>query len=548
MDLSKKILSKEEIRKAMQRGADLLADTVKETLGPKGRNIVIENGNGVPTITKDGVSVARPIYLRDKFENLGAQLLKQAAMKSAEDAGDGTTTATVLAQAILSEGNKAVASGLNPMQLKSGMEAARDYIKSELVKHSKEIQSNKEIEQVALVSANGDEGIASCIAQAMEKVGNEGVITVGENEKTLETTVEFMEGMTWDKGLVSPYLITNTKNEANYEDCFTLLVDGKINSFAGAFGQFLEQCVKFGKLPLAIIAEDFSNEVLSSLIVNRLKANIAFLPIKAPGYGIKRKEMIEDLAALTNSVVISEDKGITFENLMSSIAQGEEALQVIGKASRVISKQFETSVIGGYADEKELNDRIDYLHKKAEEALEFDKERYLQRITMLTGGTAIIKIGGATEIERKEKKDRLDDALAATKSAVAEGIVAGGGSILYSISENYKKEDNDKTPSFNKGFDIVMKAIQMPIRQILLNAGFDNIDKVLSPITFDYGFNARTETYGNLLQEGVIDPTKVVRCALENAVSVASLMITTEAAIVDDSKEEDKSCNKCSCH
>lgn len=543
-DLSKEILSKEEIRKAMQRGADIVANTVKETLGPKGRNVVIENGNGVPTITKDGISVARPIYLKNKFENLGAQLLKQATMKSAEDAGDGTTTATVLAQAILSEGNKAVASGLNPMQLKAGMEAARDYVKQELVKHSREVKNNNEIRNVARISANGDGEIADCIAKAMEKVGNNGVITVSDNQSSFFTEVEFMEGMSWDKGLISPYLVTSSKNEASYEDCYVLLVDGKIKSFAGAFANFLELAVKSGKTPLAIIAEDFENDVLSSLIINKLKAGMPFLPIKAPGYGIKRKEMIEDLAALTNSVVLSEDKGLTFDVLMGQTA--EDPLAVIGQAARVICKQFNTSVIGGYADEKELNDRIDYLKTKANEALEFDKERYLERITMLEGGTATIKVGGATDIEIKEKKDRLDDALSATKSAAQEGIIPGGGSILYAISSAWEEapHQENKSSSFNKGFSIVMNAIQSPIRQILANAGVENIDKVLAPITFENGYDARAEVYGNLLELGVIDPTKVVRCALDNAVSVASLMITTEAGIVSAATEE----KTCSCH
>lgn len=546
VDLSKDIISKEEIRKAMQRGADVLANTVKETLGPKGRNVVIENGNGVPTITKDGISVARPIYLKDKFENLGAQLLKQATMKSAEDAGDGTTTATVLAQAILTEGNRAVASGLNPMQLKAGMEAARKYIKEELAKHSREVKNNDEIRNVAKISANGDEEIADCIAKAMDKVGNNGVITVSDNQNSFFTEVEFMEGMSWDKGLISPYLVNSTKNEASYEDCYVLLVDGKIKNFAGPFGKFLELAVGSGRTPLAIIAEDFENDVLSSLILNKLRANMAFLPIKAPGYGIKRKEMIEDLAALTNAVVISEDKGLTFDVLMGQTA--EDPLAVIGQAGRVVCKQFNTSVIGGYADEKMLNDRLDYLKTKAEQAMEFDKERYLERITMLEGGTATIKVGGATDIEIKEKKDRLDDALSATKSAVQEGIIPGGGSILYAISsaweENNKNSNSNESPSFNKGFSIVMNAIQSPIRQILTNAGVENVDKVLAPINFENGYDAREERYGNLLEMGVIDPTKVVRCALDNAVSVAGLMITTEAGIVSAATEE----KTCSCH
>lgn len=322
-----------------------------------------------------------------------------------------------------------------------------------------------------------------------------------------------------------------------------------MNSFAGPFGQFLEMAVKAGKTPLAIIAEDFSNEVLSSLIVNKIRANIAFLPIKAPGYGARRKEMIEDLAALTNAVALSEDKGLTFDVLMAEENAANNPLEVLGKASRVISKQFDSSIVGGYADEKELNDRIEYLKTKAEQALEFDKNNYLERLTKLTGGTAIIKVGGATEIERKEKKDRLDDALSATKSAVQEGIIAGGGSTLYAISNNFPgfEANTNKSSSYIKGFNIVLNAIQSPIRQILINAGVENVDKILAPITFENGYDARSEVYGNLIELGVIDPAKVVRCALENAVSVASLMITTEAGIVDASNKEEESC-KCHNH
>jgi chaperonin GroEL len=518
-----------DARDRMLRGVNILANAVKVTLGPKGRNVVIEKSFGAPRSTKDGVSVAKEIELADRFENLGAQLIREVASKTNDKAGDGTTTATVLAQAIVVEGLKSVAAGMNPMDLKRGVDKAVAKVVEEIKRSAKKVTTNAEIAQVGTISANGDVEVGEMIARAMDKVGNEGVITV-EEAKTAETELDVVEGMQFDRGYLSPYFITNAeKMEADLEEPLILLFEKKLSSLQPLL-PVLEAVVQSGR-PLLIIAEDVEGEALATLVVNKLRGGLRVAAVKAPGFGDRRKAMLEDLAILTGGQLISEDLGIKLENV---------ALDMLGKAKKVTITKDATTIVDGSGDKTAIEGRISQIKKQIEDTTsDYDKEKLQERLAKLAGGVAVVRVGGSTEVEVKEKKDRVDDALNATRAAVEEGIVPGGGVALLKASkvlDGFKGDNDDQ----EAGVAIVRRALQAPIRQIAENAGVEGsivVGKVLENPSATFGFNAQTEEYVDLVQAGVIDPAKVVRTALQDAASVAGLLITTEAAIVEAPKK-----------
>jgi chaperonin GroEL len=518
-----------DARDRMLRGVNTLANAVKVTLGPKGRNVVIEKSFGAPRSTKDGVTVAKEIELTDKFENLGAQLIREVASKTNDKAGDGTTTATVLAQAIVVEGLKYVASGMNPMDLRRGIDKAVTHVVAEIKKSSKKVTTNAEIAQVGSISANGDQEVGAMIAKAMDKVGNEGVITV-EEAKSLETELDVVEGMQFDRGYLSPYFITNAdKMEAVLEDPLILLFEKKLSSLQ-ALLPVLEAVVQSSR-PLLIVAEDIEGEALATLVVNKLRGGLRVAAVKAPGFGDRRKAMLEDIAVLTGGQVISEDLGIKLENV---------TLDMLGKAKKVTITKDDTTIVDGTGSKDDIDGRISQIKRQIEDTTsDYDKEKLQERLAKLAGGVAVVRVGGSTEVEVKEKKDRVDDALNATRAAVEEGIVPGGGVALLKASktlEGFKVDNADQ----EAGVAIVRRALQAPIRQIAENAGVEGsivVGKIMENGSATFGFNAQTEEYVDLIAAGIIDPAKVVRTALQDAASVAGLLITTEAAIVEAPKK-----------
>ncbi len=519
-----------EARDKMLRGVDILANAVKVTLGPKGRNVVIEKSFGAPRITKDGVTVAKEIELADKFENMGAQMVREVASRQNDHAGDGTTTATVLAQAIVREGAKSVAAGMNPMDLKRGIDLAVEAIVSDLKKNSKKVTSNAEVAQVGTISANGDSSVGEMISKAMQKVGNEGVITV-EEAKTAETELDVVEGMQFDRGYLSPYFITNSeKMVAELDDPYILVFEKKLSSLQ-AMLPILEAVVQTGK-PLLIIAEDVEGEALATLVVNKLRGGLKVAAVKAPGFGDRRKAMLEDISILTAGQMISEDLGIKLETV---------TLNMLGRAKRVRIEKENTTIIDGAGKKKDIEARVGQIKAQIEEtSSDYDREKLQERLAKLAGGVAVIRVGGATEVEVKEKKDRVDDALNATRAAVEEGILPGGGVALLRSLQAVKsiKTQNDDQKT---GVEIVRKAIMAPARQIVDNAGDDGavvIGKLLESKDYTYGYNAQTGEYGDLVKAGIIDPTKVVRTAIQDAASIAGLLITTEAMVADLPKKD----------
>jgi chaperonin GroEL len=514
-----------DARARLLRGVDILADAVKVTLGPKGRNVVIDKSFGAPRTTKDGVTVAKEIELADKFENMGAQMVREVAQKTNDTAGDGTTTATVLAQAIVREGMKSVAAGMNPMDLKRGVMLAVEAVVADLKKRSKKVKSNEEIVQVGTISANGDEWVGKKLAEAMAKVGNEGVITV-EEAKSLDSELEVVEGMQFDRGYISPYFVTNAeKMVADLEDPYILIHEKKLSSLQPML-PILESIVQTGR-PLLIIAEEVEGEALATLVVNKLRGGLKVAAVKAPGFGDRRKAMLEDIAIVTNGDVISEELGIKLENV--KITQ-------LGTAKKVRITKDDTTIIDGAGKKKDIQDRVAQIKAQIEDTTsDYDKEKLQERLAKLAGGVAVIRIGGATEVEVKERKDRVDDALNATRAAVEEGIVPGGGvALLYATKSlaGLKGDNDDQTA----GINIVRKAIQSPIRQILENAGVEAspvVNKLLEGKSSTAGFDAQKEDYVDMIDAGIIDPTKVVRTALQDAASVAGLLITTEAMIAE---------------
>ena len=519
-----------DAREKLLRGVDILADAVKVTLGPKGRNVVIEKSFGAPRTTKDGVTVAKEIELEDKFENMGAQMVREVASKSSDFAGDGTTTATVLAQAIVREGAKSVAAGMNPMDLKRGIEKAVDAVIADLKKRSKKVKSNEEIGQVGTISANGDKEVGGMIAQAMAKVGNEGVITV-EEAKSLATELDVVEGMQFDRGYISPYFITNAdKMVAELEEPYILIHEKKLTSLQPML-PILESVVQSGR-PLVIIAEEVEGEALATLVVNKLRGGLKVAAVKAPGFGDRRKAMLEDIAILTGGQVISEDLGIKLENVK---------INMLGTAKKVRITKDDTTIVDGSGKKGDIQARVGQIKQQIEETTsDYDKEKLQERLAKLAGGVAVIRVGGATEVEVKEKKDRVDDALNATKAAVEEGILPGGGTaLLYATKAlNGVTGENDDQ---NAGIAIVKKAIQAPIRQIVENSGVEAsivVGKLLEQKSSNFGYDAQGESYGDFIEAGIVDPTKVVRTALQNAASVASLLITTEAMVADRPKKD----------
>ncbi|MCA1403634.1 chaperonin GroEL [Ensifer sp. IC3342] len=516
-------------REKMLRGVDILADAVKVTLGPKGRNVVIDKSFGAPRITKDGVSVAKEIELEDKFENMGAQMVREVASKTNDIAGDGTTTATVLAQAIVREGAKAVAAGMNPMDLKRGIDLAVAEVVKDLLAKAKKINTSEEVAQVGTISANGEKQIGLDIAEAMQKVGNEGVITV-EEAKTAETELEVVEGMQFDRGYLSPYFVTNPeKMVADLEDAFILLHEKKLSNLQ-AMLPVLEAVVQTGK-PLLIIAEDVEGEALATLVVNKLRGGLKIAAVKAPGFGDRRKAMLEDIAILTGGTVISEDLGIKLENV---------TLDMLGRAKKVSISKENTTIVDGAGQKADIEGRVAQIKAQIEETTsDYDREKLQERLAKLAGGVAVIRVGGATEVEVKEKKDRIDDALNATRAAVQEGIVPGGGVALLrsSVKITAKGENDDQ----DAGINIVRRALQAPARQIAENAGDEAsivVGKILEKNTDDFGYNAQTGEYGDMIAMGIIDPVKVVRTALQDAASVAGLLVTTEAMIAELPKKD----------
>jgi chaperonin GroEL len=519
-----------DAREKMLRGVDILADAVKVTLGPKGRNVVIEKSFGAPRSTKDGVTVAKEIELADKFENMGAQMVREVASKTNDAAGDGTTTATVLAQAIVREGQKAVAAGMNPMDLKRGIEKAVEAVVADLKKRSKKVKSNDEIGQVGTISANGDASVGKMIAEAMAKVGNEGVITV-EEAKSLDTELDVVEGMQFDRGYISPYFITNAdKMVAELDEPYILIHEKKLSSLKDLL-PILESIVQGGR-PLVIIAEEVEGEALATLVVNKLRGGLKVAAVKAPGFGDRRKAMLEDIAVVTGGQVISEDLGIKLENVK---------LNMLGTAKKVRIDKDNTTIIDGAGGKKEIQARVSQIKAQIEETTsDYDKEKLQERLAKLAGGVAVIRVGGATEVEVKEKKDRVDDALNATKAAVEEGIVPGGGTaLLYATKalHGMTGANDDQT----QGIAIVRKAIQAPIRQIVENSGTESsmiVGKLLEQKSSTYGYDAQGEKFADFIDAGIVDPTKVVRIALQNASSVAGLLITTEAMVADRPKKD----------
>ncbi|TXN45120.1 chaperonin GroEL [Methylobacterium sp. WL7] len=519
-----------DAREKMLRGVELLASAVKVTLGPKGRNVVIEKSFGAPRITKDGVTVAKEIELADKFENMGAQMVREVASKSSDIAGDGTTTATVLAASIVREGVKYVAAGMNPMDLKRGIDLAVAAVVKDISERSRKVASSEEIAQVGTISANGDKEIGEMIAHAMQKVGNEGVITV-EEAKTAETELDVVEGMQFDRGYLSPYFITNAeKMIAELEDPYILIHEKKLSSLQ-AMLPVLEAVVQTGK-PLLIIAEDIEGEALATLVVNKLRGGLKVAAVKAPGFGDRRKAMLEDIAILTKGQMIAEDLGIKLENV---------TLDMLGRAKRVRIDKENTTIIDGSGEKSDIEARISQIKAQVEETTsDYDREKLQERLAKLAGGVAVIRVGGSTEVEVKEKKDRVDDALHATRAAVEEGIVPGGGTALLRAKKAAQGLTSDN-PDVLAGIKIVLKALEAPIRQIAQNSGVEGsivVGNILANASETYGFNAQTEEYVDMLQAGIVDPSKVVRAALQGAASVAGLLVTTEAMISELPRKE----------
>src|SRR5882762_9184299 len=519
-----------DARDSMLRGIDTLAHAVRVTLGPKGRNVVLDKSYGAPRITKDGVTVAKEIELEDKFENMGAQMVREVASKTSDQAGDGTTTATVLAHAIVREGAKAVAAGMNPMDLKRGVDLAVEAVVADLQKNSKNVTSNEEIAQVGTISANGDAEIGRFIADAMKRVGNEGVITV-EEAKSLETELEVVEGMQFDRGYISPYFVTNAdKMRVDMEDPYILIYEKKLSGLQELL-PLLEAVVQASK-PLLIIAEDIEGEALATLVVNKLRGGLKVAGVKAPGFGDRRKAMLEDIAILTGGTMVSADLGIKLENV---------TVNMLGRAKKVMIDKENTTIVSGAGKKADIQARITQIKAQIEETTsDYDREKLQERLAKLAGGVAVIRVGGATEVEVKERKDRVDDALHATRAAVEEGILPGGGVALLRAGEVLKKirthNDDQKT-----GVEIVRKALSWPARQIAINAGEDGsviVGKILEKDQYSYGFDAQNGEYGNLVTKGIIDPTKVVRAALQNAASIAGLLITTEAMVAERPKKD----------
>ncbi len=518
-----------DARERMLHGVDVLANAVKVTLGPKGRNVVIEKSFGAPRTTKDGVTVAKEIELEDKFENMGAQLVREAAQKTNDMAGDGTTTACVLTQSIVREGMKAVAAGMNPMDLKRGIDKAVAQVVEEIGRRSKKVKNSDEIAQVGTISSNGETAIGAMISDAMQKVGNEGVITV-EEAKSLETELSVVEGMQFDRGYLSPYFITNAdKMIAELEDPYILIHEKKLTGLQ-AMLPVLEAVVQTGK-PLLIISEDVEGEALATLVVNRLRGGLKVCAVKAPGFGDRRKAMLEDIAVLTNGQVISEDLGIKLENV---------TVDMLGRAKRITVEKENTTIVDGAGKKKDIEARVNQIKTQIEETTsDYDREKLQERLAKLAGGVAVIKVGGATEVEVKERKDRVDDALNATRAAVEEGVVPGGGvALIKAVSAiNVAGENDDQ----DAGIQIVRKALQAPIRQIAENAGVEGsivAGKVQESRAQSFGYDAQNDEYGDLIEKGIIDPAKVVRTALQDAASIAGLLITTEAGVADSPKKE----------
>jgi chaperonin GroEL len=520
-----------DARDRMLRGVEILNNAVKATLGPKGRNVVLDKSYGAPRITKDGVTVAKEIELEDKFENMGAQMVREVASKTSDRAGDGTTTATVLTASIIKEGLKLVAAGMNPMDLKRGIDIAAAAVVKDIERRAKKVQSSEEIAQVGTVSANGDKAVGKMIADAMKKVGNEGVITV-EEAKTAETELDVVEGMQFDRGYLSPYFITNAeKMVAELEDAYILIHEKKLSSLQPLL-PILESIVQAGK-PLLIVAEDIEGEALATLVVNKLRGGLKVAAVKAPGFGDRRKAMLEDIAVLTSGTMIAEDLGIKLENV---------TLQMLGKAKRVRIEKENTTIIEGAGKKQDIEGRIAQIKAQIEDTTsDYDREKLQERLAKLAGGVAVIRVGGSTEVEVKEKKDRVDDAMHATKAAVEEGIVAGGGVALLRAKAAIGKL-SDENADIQAGINIVLRALEAPIRQIAENAGVEGsivVGKITENKSQTYGFDAQTEQYVDMLSAGIVDPAKVVRVALQDAASVAGLMITTEAMVAEAPKKKE---------
>jgi chaperonin GroEL len=529
---AKEVKFSSDAREKMLRGVDVLANAVKVTLGPKGRNVVIDKSFGAPRITKDGVTVAKEIELEDKFENMGAQMVREVASKTNDLAGDGTTTATVLAQAIVKEGAKSVAAGMNPMDLKRGIDLAVEAVVADLKSHARKISANEEIAQVGTISANGDAEIGRFLADAMAKVGNEGVITV-EEAKSLATELEVVEGMQFDRGYVSPYFVTNPdKMRVELEDPYVLIHEKKLSSLQPML-PVLEQVVQSGK-PLLVIAEEVEGEALATLVVNKLRGGLKIAAVKAPGFGDRRKAMLEDIAILTGGTAISEDIGVKLENV---------TLQMLGRAKKVMIDKDNTTIVDGAGAKKQIEARCAQIRTQIEETTsDYDREKLQERLAKLSGGVAVIRVGGATEVEVKERKDRVDDAMHATRAAVEEGILPGGGVALLRAAHALDKVVPGNADQ-KAGVEIVRRAIQTPARQIAQNAGNDGsvvVGKLLEKSDYNWGFNAASGEYQDMVKAGIIDPAKVVRTALQDAASVASLLITTEALIAERPKRENK--------
>jgi chaperonin GroEL len=518
-----------DARDRMLRGVETLANAVKVTLGPKGRNVVLDKSFGAPRITKDGVTVAKEIELEDKFENMGAQMVREVASKTNDVAGDGTTTATVLAAAIVREGAKAVAAGMNPMDLRRGIDIAVSAVVEDIKKRAKKVASSSEVAQVGTISANGDSNVGKMIAQAMQKVGNEGVITV-EEAKALDTTVDIVEGMQFDRGYLSPYFITNAeKMVAELEDAYVLLHEKKLSGLQ-AMLPVLEAVVQSGK-PLLIIAEDIEGEALATLVVNKLRGGLKVAAVKAPGFGDRRKAMLEDIAILTGGQLIAEDLGIKLESVTTAM---------LGRAKKIVIEKEKTTIVDGAGKKKEIEARVGQIKAQIEETTsDYDREKLQERLAKLAGGVAVIKVGGATEIEVKEKKDRVEDALNATRAAVEEGIVPGGGVALLRAKKAIGKLTNSN-PDVQTGINIVLKAVEAPVRQIAENSGVEGsivVNKILENKSETFGFDAQNEEYVDMLDKGIVDPAKVVRAALQDAASIAGLLVTTEAMIAEVPKD-----------
>ena len=519
-----------DARDKMLRGVDILANAVKVTLGPKGRNVILDKSFGAPRITKDGVTVAKEIELEDKFENMGAQMVREVASKTNDTAGDGTTTATVLAQAIVKEGAKYVAAGMNPMDLKRGVDLAVAEAVKDIAKRSKKIKESAEVAQVGSIAANGDKSVGKMIADAMQKVGNEGVITV-EEAKSLVTETEIVEGMQFDRGYLSPYFITNAeKMVAELEEVYLLIHEKKLSSLQPML-PVLEAVVQTGK-PLLIVAEDIEGEALATLVVNKLRGGLKVAAVKAPGFGDRRKAMLEDIAILTGGQMIAEDLGIKLENV---------TLQMLGKAKRVRIEKENTTIINGAGKKADIEGRVAQIKAQIEETTsDYDKEKLQERLAKLAGGVAVIRVGGATEVEVKEKKDRVEDALNATRAAVEEGIVPGGGVALLRAKKAIGKLHNDNA-DVQAGINIVLKALESPLRQIAENSGFEGsivVNKILENRSETFGFDAQNEEYVDMVEKGIVDSAKVVRAALQDAASVAGLLVTTEAMVAETPKEQ----------